>query len=226
MAVDHVRYQWDEGRRRLEAAGEGTARSRHLLLLVDAVVDELRRRVGQTYTLNELAGAYRGSEEWCARLSSERRLRRRGQGFATRRSSRMRRSPCTPTERPTTGRDGRTRRGHPLLARAEAGASPGALSRAAPPGARLGGAGPGDDRRLLCGPCGRPRARERPAAGRSPDRHPQPEPEHVAPVDPNGDGYVFVTLGYVRSGDVRFSRGSGWLIERRVAPVRPPTPSG
>ena len=64
MAVDHVQYQWDEGRRRLEAAGEGTARSRHLLLLVDAVVDELRRRVGQTYTLNELAGAYRGSEEW------------------------------------------------------------------------------------------------------------------------------------------------------------------
>ena len=33
-------------------------------LLVDAVVDELRRRVGQTYTLTELAGAYRGSEEW------------------------------------------------------------------------------------------------------------------------------------------------------------------
>ena len=28
------------------------------------VVDELRRRVGQTYTLKELAGAYRGSEEW------------------------------------------------------------------------------------------------------------------------------------------------------------------
>jgi hypothetical protein len=64
VAVEHVRYQWDDGRRRLEAAGEGTARSRHLLLLVDAVVDELRRRVGQTYTLKELAGAYRGSEEW------------------------------------------------------------------------------------------------------------------------------------------------------------------
>jgi hypothetical protein len=64
MTVDHVRYQWDDGRRQLEAAGQGTARSRHLLLLVDAVVDELRRRVGQTYTLNELAGAYRGSEEW------------------------------------------------------------------------------------------------------------------------------------------------------------------
>ena len=64
VAVEHVRYQWDDGRRRLEAAGEGTARSRHLLLLVDAVLDELRRRVGHTYTVNELAAAYRGSEEW------------------------------------------------------------------------------------------------------------------------------------------------------------------
>src|SRR5687768_7148503 len=64
VVVEHVRYQWDDGRRRLEAAGEGTARSRHLLLLVDAVLDELRRRVGHTYTVNELAAAYRGSEEW------------------------------------------------------------------------------------------------------------------------------------------------------------------
>ena len=64
MAVEHVRHQWDDGRRRLDAAGEETARSRHLLLLVDAVVDELRRRVGQTFTLKELAGAYHGSEDW------------------------------------------------------------------------------------------------------------------------------------------------------------------
>ena len=41
-----------------------TARSRHLTVLVDAVVDELRRRVGQTFTLSELARAYVGSEDW------------------------------------------------------------------------------------------------------------------------------------------------------------------
>ena len=62
--LDSARYQWEEGRRRLEAEGEDTARSRHLWLLVEAVLDDLRRRVGQTFTLVELARAYEGSEDW------------------------------------------------------------------------------------------------------------------------------------------------------------------
>ncbi len=62
--LESARHQWEEGRRRLEAAGEDTARSRHLWLLVEAVVDELRRRVGQTFTLSDLAETYEGSEDW------------------------------------------------------------------------------------------------------------------------------------------------------------------
>ena len=62
--LETARYQWDEGRRRLEATGPETARYRHLVLLVDAVADELRRRVGQTFTLAELADAYEDAEEW------------------------------------------------------------------------------------------------------------------------------------------------------------------
>ena len=58
--LDSARHQWEEGRRRLDAEGEDTARSRHLWLLVEAVLDNLRRRVGQTFTLAELAGAYEG----------------------------------------------------------------------------------------------------------------------------------------------------------------------
>jgi hypothetical protein len=64
MMLDSARHQWEEGRRRLEAEGEDTARSRHLWVLVEAVVAELRRRVGQTFTLTELARAYEGSEDW------------------------------------------------------------------------------------------------------------------------------------------------------------------
>lgn len=64
MMLEAARHQWDDGRRRLDSAGEDTARSRHLLVLVDAVVDELRRRVGQTFTLAELARTYDGSEDW------------------------------------------------------------------------------------------------------------------------------------------------------------------
>ena len=59
-----ARHQWDEGKRKLADAGEDTARSRHLILLVDAVADELRRRVGQTFTLAELAEAYDPADDW------------------------------------------------------------------------------------------------------------------------------------------------------------------
>src|SRR6266508_4312857 len=59
-----VRHQWDEGKRRLANEGENTARSRHLDLLVGAVIDELRKRIGQTFTLGELAGAYEGADDW------------------------------------------------------------------------------------------------------------------------------------------------------------------
>jgi|SRR5215210_172751 len=62
--LEHARFQWDEGRRRLADEGEDTARSRHLVALIEAVEDELRRRVGATFTLAELARAYDGAEDW------------------------------------------------------------------------------------------------------------------------------------------------------------------
>jgi hypothetical protein len=64
VSLASARHQWDDGKRRLAGEGEDTARSRHLDLLVDAVVDELRRRIGQTYTLGDLAGAYDGADDW------------------------------------------------------------------------------------------------------------------------------------------------------------------
>jgi hypothetical protein len=62
--LEAARYQWEEGRRRLERVGPETARSRHLVVLIEAVADELRRRLGQTFTLAELAEVYDGSEHW------------------------------------------------------------------------------------------------------------------------------------------------------------------
>ena len=59
-----ARHQWAEGKRMLDAAGDDTARSRHLLILVEAVEDQLARRVGQTFTLADLARAYDGAEDW------------------------------------------------------------------------------------------------------------------------------------------------------------------
>ena len=62
--LESARYQWQEGLRRLEAEGGETVRARQLNFLVEAVVDELRRRVGHTFTLTELASAYNGAEDW------------------------------------------------------------------------------------------------------------------------------------------------------------------
>jgi hypothetical protein len=59
-----ARHQWEEGRRRLAEEGVDTARSRHLGLLVDAVTDELRKRIGRTFTMDELAAVYGGAEDW------------------------------------------------------------------------------------------------------------------------------------------------------------------
>ena len=70
MSVDVARHQWDDGVRRL--GEERTApRAAQLAELVDAVQDELRRRVGQTFTLAELANAYAGSEDWVREIVVE-----------------------------------------------------------------------------------------------------------------------------------------------------------
>ena len=62
--LETARFQWAEGARRLEAERADAPRYRQLAALVDAIVDELRRRVGQTFTLAELAGHYERAEEW------------------------------------------------------------------------------------------------------------------------------------------------------------------
>lgn len=70
--VEVARQEWDEGRRRLESARDDPHRYRQLLELVELLLDELRRRVGQTYTLAELAAAYDESERWGREALAER----------------------------------------------------------------------------------------------------------------------------------------------------------
>jgi hypothetical protein len=59
--TESARHSWDDGRRALEPLlDQGGPRVR----IVAAVHDELRRRVGMTFTLDELADAYAGAHEW------------------------------------------------------------------------------------------------------------------------------------------------------------------
>ncbi len=70
--VEVARQEWLEGTRRLEAAREDGRRYRQLLELLDVVLDELRKRIGQTYTLEELVAAYGESERWAREVLEER----------------------------------------------------------------------------------------------------------------------------------------------------------
>ena len=70
--IEVARQEWEEGSRRLEASREDGRRYRQLLELLELVLDELRKRIGQTYTLGELASAYGESERWARELLEER----------------------------------------------------------------------------------------------------------------------------------------------------------
>ncbi|MDX6506659.1 MAG: hypothetical protein QOG06_1303 [Gaiellaceae bacterium] len=63
-ALETTRREWEEGNRRLQAAATDRTLYERLLAEVDLILDQLRRRVGQTFTLGELAAAYRESDRW------------------------------------------------------------------------------------------------------------------------------------------------------------------
>lgn len=70
--IESARREWEEGRRRLlEHAGDLREQER-LLAQVDVVTEELRRRVGGTFTLAELTRAYAGAETWSREIVSQR----------------------------------------------------------------------------------------------------------------------------------------------------------
>ena len=70
--IEVARQEWEEAARRLEAARDEERRYRQLLELLELVLDELRRRIGQTYTLAELVGVYGESERWAREVLEER----------------------------------------------------------------------------------------------------------------------------------------------------------
>ena len=62
--LEVARQEWEEGSRRLEAVRDDGPRYRQLLDLLELVLDELRKRIGQTYTLAELVDVYGDAERW------------------------------------------------------------------------------------------------------------------------------------------------------------------
>ena len=71
MQVESALRQWEDGYRRLEAHARDRRRYERLRGHVDAVIAELRRRVGETFTLAELADAYGDAERWTREVVDE-----------------------------------------------------------------------------------------------------------------------------------------------------------
>jgi len=70
--VESARRDWEEGHRRLQDEVRRQEAPEPLLAQVDAVLAELRRRVGGTFTLRELAAAYGDAERWSRDAVAER----------------------------------------------------------------------------------------------------------------------------------------------------------
>jgi hypothetical protein len=64
IALEQTRREWELGHRRFEEEVRESPRGDAVLAELDAVLAELPRRVGQTFTLSELADAYVTAEVW------------------------------------------------------------------------------------------------------------------------------------------------------------------
>ncbi len=73
-AVQVAMIEWEEGRWRLESLDVPPRQERVIRRVVDEIVAELERRLGQVYSLAELVRVYDESTAWCrdiAQLTTE-----------------------------------------------------------------------------------------------------------------------------------------------------------
>ncbi len=70
-SIENAIFQWEEGRRSLQALAEDPKERRRTDRIVGAIREELRRRVGSTFTAAELAEHYGQGTEWCLQLVAQ-----------------------------------------------------------------------------------------------------------------------------------------------------------
>jgi hypothetical protein len=68
-SVESAVLQWEEGYKRLNAARSDPRAHRALGRAVVAVEDELRKRLGSTFSISELADLYRTDSDWGLELT-------------------------------------------------------------------------------------------------------------------------------------------------------------
>jgi hypothetical protein len=71
VVIDVARREWEDGYRRFEAASRDPVAGDRLAAQLEVVTGELRRRIGQTFTLEELVAMYERAEAWVRDSVSE-----------------------------------------------------------------------------------------------------------------------------------------------------------
>jgi hypothetical protein len=71
IGLHTARAEWEDAARTIQSLRGEQLRHDRLLAQLDVVTSELRRRVGQTFTLGELADAYADAERWSREAVSE-----------------------------------------------------------------------------------------------------------------------------------------------------------
>ncbi len=67
MSFETANYQWQQGERRLRA--EPAERRPRMELVTEALVAELRRRLGGRFFCEELVSLYDGGTSWCLQVA-------------------------------------------------------------------------------------------------------------------------------------------------------------
>jgi hypothetical protein len=68
--LENALFQWEEGMRALRAI-EGPKERRLADRVVGAIQDELRRRIGPTFSAGELAELYGRGTDWCLQVATD-----------------------------------------------------------------------------------------------------------------------------------------------------------
>jgi hypothetical protein len=70
--IENTIFQWEEGYRRLQAVRSDPRSYRAVGQVVMAVEDELRKRLGSSFSIEELAAVYREDADWDLELAMRR----------------------------------------------------------------------------------------------------------------------------------------------------------
>ncbi|HET6571168.1 MAG TPA: hypothetical protein VFG58_06755 [Solirubrobacterales bacterium] len=68
--LENALFQWEEGLRALRAV-EAPRERRQADRVVAAIQDELRRRIGPTFSAAELADLYGSGTDWCGQVATD-----------------------------------------------------------------------------------------------------------------------------------------------------------